>query len=901
MKERLFKYLLDRTFLYDFFINNILYKLFPKEEPEFYAKHLDKNNFLQKLYSIKDIFHKQLYYHDDIYYINQEYIKSELSDYIFLSLLISYESDIIHYNYDYNLIISINKKNKSSENSLKKAMISKIIIGLINNFKNVKDNEEKFENELNAIEKENKEIIEQNIDKIKELKINLTIDDIISMKIDDIYIKVIKSIMISDKFEDSEKICSQLGLDVINIPNLKFKELEKIIIIENYMISEIQDLFNKEKINYYYILVKYIFNTNSIIYNINLLKNFQHFLIKIIKSKLYELYINYIDNEAIYEKRNYVIKFILNNEYYYQKYLEAIKLIELIYYYKTCLSESKKKEEIVLIEMILKNNKININEKKYEIEYLNFQIIKFIQKHKFNDLKEATEKWIYIQKQIKNKALKDLENYYVLLIKCHRDEFIKEIFIKIFPKNIFDYFEEEISIISLQFDEYKRFCTFLYPSLNENEVGKEIFSYYIKKKNNFSEKIKLASNNIKYESKNIKKIIKYWAEKTDEKNNEIIKNSNELIKGLINWEQFFTKINEDFEIELEFIFKREKDLSNESFYNISYECYYITFKKIKESDVPKELEKTKSTEINKYEESRELVATISNALNINDGMNIENIIAKIGVPFKKKNIEIIKENPLISPISFIFKDVKENNNIEDTIELNENHNLKINNNRIQIDENLYSLLTKERDLIIHWNTGKQYKIIGYSIEITNNKLNMIQKSYQNNDRVILCCCKSQIKEKNGILFIEIDKKETETLINNITDFKVECMCLLYKSDDITRNNSNSKEKNNINDNSNNNDYSKRNYFLLIGGFDIKEKRPKIKLFQVLVDEKSNNEEKDHMEEENKKGIRLSEIPDDTLSELKFESNIISINQNESEITILTKENTYTLFFDINDN
>ena len=494
-----------------------------------------------------------------------------------------------------------------------------------------------------------------------------------------------------------------------------------------------------------------------------------------------------------------------------------------------------------------------------------------------------------------------MENYYVLLIKCHRDEFIKEIFIKIFPKDIFDYFEEEISIISLQFDEYKRFCTFLSPSFNENEVGKEIFSYYIKKKNNFSEKIKLASNNIKYESKNIKKIIKYWAEKTDEKNNEIIKNSNELIKGLINWEQFFTKINEDFEIELEFIFKREKDLSNESFYNISYECYYITFKKIKESDVPKELEKTKSTETNKYEESRELVATISNALNINDGMNIENIIAKIGVPFKKKNIEIIKENPLISPISFIFKDVKENNNIEDTIELNENHNLKINNNRIQIDENLYSLLTKERDLIIHWNTGKQYKIIGYSIEITNNKLNMIQKSYQNNDRVLLCCCKSQIKEKNGILFIEIDKKETETLINNITDFKVECMCLLYKSDDITRNNSNSKEKNNINDNSNNNDYSKRNYFLLIGGFDIKEKRPKIKLFQVLVDEKSNNEEKDHMEEENKKGIRLSEIPDDTLSELKFESNIISINQNESEITILTKENTYTLFFDSNEN
>ena len=892
MKERLFKFLLDQTFLYDFFINNILYKLFPKEKPEFYTEKIDKNNFLRKLYLIKDVFHKQLMYHDKIFYLNQEYISYEFSDYFYLSLLISDELDIINYNYDFNLIKSINKKNGASENTLKKAITSKIIIDLINNFKNIKDNEQKYEKELNEIEKENKGIIEENI---KKFRINLNFDDIISMKIDDIYIKIIEPIIVSNKFELAEKIFLQLGLDAINIANIKFKELEEITKKEKYMISKIKDLFDKDKINYYYILVKYIFNTNSVINNINLFKSFQQFLIKIIKSQLYEVYLNYIDNEAIYEKRNYVIKLILNNEYYYQKYSEAIKLIELINYYKKCLSESKK-EEIKSIEMMLKNNKININNK-YEIEYSNFQIIKFMQKHKFKDLKEAKEKWMYINEQICNKALKDLEIYYVLLIKCNRDIFIKEAFIKIFPKDIIDYFNEEISIISLQFNEYKRFCTFLFPSLQENIDSKEVFSYSInKKKNNFSEKIRFDSNDIIFEGKNIKKIIKYWAEKTDEKNNKIIKNSNELIKGLINWEQFFTKINEDFEIELEFIFKREKDLSNESFYNISYECYYITLNKIKESNVPKELEKTKSTETIKYEKSRQLIATISNALNINDGMNIENIISKIGVPFKKEKIEIIKEKLPISPISFIFKGVKENNNIEEIKELNESLNLEI-NNRIQIDENLYALLTKERDLIIHWNNRKKYKIIGYSIEITNNKLYMIQKSYQNNERVLLCCCKNQIKEKNGILFIEIDKKETETLINNITNFKVECMCLIYESDDITRNNSNSKDKNNTNSNSNNNDFSKKDYFLLIGGLDIKENKSKVKLYKILING-NNNKEKALMKDKNIEGIRLSELHDDALSQLKFESNIISINQKESEITILTKENTYYLSFDI---
>jgi hypothetical protein len=164
-------------------------------------------------------------YHDKIFYLNQEYISSEFSDYFYLSLLISDELDIIHYNYDFNLIKSINKKNGASENTLKKAITSKIIIDLINNFKNIKDNEQKYEKELNEIEKENKGIIEENI---KKFRINLNFDDIISMKIDDIYIKIIEPIIVSNKFELAEKIFLQLGLDAINTANIKLKELEEI-------------------------------------------------------------------------------------------------------------------------------------------------------------------------------------------------------------------------------------------------------------------------------------------------------------------------------------------------------------------------------------------------------------------------------------------------------------------------------------------------------------------------------------------------------------------------------------------------------------------------------------------------------------------------------------------------
>ena len=437
MKEELFKFLLDQVFLFDFFINNILYKLFLKEKPEFYIKYISKNNFLQKLYLIKDFFHKQLKNHDEIFYLNQEYIKSEFSDYFYLSLLISDEPDIIHYNYNYNLIISISDKNECSENLLKKVMTSKIIIDLINNFKNVKSyKKEEYEKKLNEIIDKNEKIIKENLYKFKELNINLSFDDIINMKIDDIYIKVIESKMESDKFEESKKIFLQLGLDVINLSNIKIKKLEKKV---KYIISEVQDLFDKEKINYYYILVKYIFNTNSSINNINLLKNFQQFLIKIIKSQLYELYFYYIDNETINEKRNYIVKFILNNDYYYQKYLEIIKLIS---YYKKYLSEPKK-AEIKSNEIIFKNNKLN---KKHEIDS-NFKIIKYLfKKYKFK-VKEAIEKWIEIKKLIDNKKTKELKKYDDLLINYRRNEFSKELFIKIFSKDTLDYLDEEFSNI----------------------------------------------------------------------------------------------------------------------------------------------------------------------------------------------------------------------------------------------------------------------------------------------------------------------------------------------------------------------------------------------------------------------------------------------------------------------
>ena len=339
----------------------ILNELFQEEKPEFYEKQIcNEYNFTQILFLIRKAFQKQLYLYDQIFYIKIKYIKFEITCYFYLSMLIKDEPGIINYQYDFDLIISIDDNNKSSENSIQKVMISKIIIDLINNFKDLPDyNEEEYEQKLNIITEKNRRIIDENINKFKELKINLTTDAIIRMNIDDIYVNIIESIIASRKFDEITNIFTQLGLEVINIANIKYDELEKLAKNEKFKISQVQDLFNNEKINYYYILLKFIFKPNSYFNNITLFKGFRDFLIKILKTQLYELLSNYKDDEEINKKLKYIIENILNSGYYYNKYSKVIELIK--FYYKNKSNKSKK-DEIKSIELKFKNNNLNYSE-----------------------------------------------------------------------------------------------------------------------------------------------------------------------------------------------------------------------------------------------------------------------------------------------------------------------------------------------------------------------------------------------------------------------------------------------------------------------------------------------------------------------------------------------------------
>ena len=238
-----------------------------------------------------------------------------LSYIFYLSLLIDENRNVINYLYSFDYIRNIynDNINNNANNKYKLIMIFKIIIQLINNYRNTdlydeeREEKELNEKELNEIEEESKRKIKENIKHINS-KIDVK-NEIIKKKIDQIYIDIIKSLIIDGKLEQYkfiENIIKQLEFDNINITKLMFEEISKILNsnennIKEYIILQEKDLYVEKKINFYFILLKYIFKNSIFIYHIPILLKTRKLILNTLKS-----------NKLSYNKKNENIKKNLN-------------------------------------------------------------------------------------------------------------------------------------------------------------------------------------------------------------------------------------------------------------------------------------------------------------------------------------------------------------------------------------------------------------------------------------------------------------------------------------------------------------------------------------------------------------------------------------------------------------
>ena len=342
--------------------------------------NLNNSKTINYFYNNKIKIHHILYDEEQLIEIVFDETKKNLPYNFILNLLILEDFNVINYTYNIEYIKKINNLQRETNSKLKKIIISKIIIDLINNYKQIGENEEEEEEEgekmqeLEELEKSNLEIIKNNIIIFKEMGINLNKEDILVKKCDEIYSDIINSLIMNHKLEDFEysyEILQQLELENIHITPTMLSNLSKIlnenkILTKKYIIKKKEDLLDQKKINFYYLLFKYILKDSFYIYQIfNYFYPSKKFIMNLIKKN--ELSYDNIKEENK-DKLKYVLNIFMDSQYYFEKLIELNKLKEILKYYEEFLFESKK-GDIEIIKDIIKNNK-NIYEeylKDYEI------------------------------------------------------------------------------------------------------------------------------------------------------------------------------------------------------------------------------------------------------------------------------------------------------------------------------------------------------------------------------------------------------------------------------------------------------------------------------------------------------------------------------------------------------
>ena len=150
---------------------------------------------------------------------------------------------------------------------------------------------------------------------------NINLNNIKTNTIDEIYIQIIIWLIENDKFENynyANKIIEKLNLESIDITKIMFEKIlyffENKKNMLNYEISKIEDLLDNKKINFYYILFKYILKNSIYIYQIPFLLKNKRNLLFIIKNNNFKKFT--LENKDIIKKLEYIIKIFLDSNYY---------------------------------------------------------------------------------------------------------------------------------------------------------------------------------------------------------------------------------------------------------------------------------------------------------------------------------------------------------------------------------------------------------------------------------------------------------------------------------------------------------------------------------------------------------------------------------------------------------
>ncbi len=257
----------------------------------------NSSKIFEYFYLNKKNIHKILYDNEEIITIQSKNEEINFNKLFYLILLIKDQpSYYINYIYKFEYIKNINNFRKKNENNLNSFILSTIVMELIDNY-NLSDEfyDETYKNELDSIYEENNKI-KNNYYLLHKNNFNLNENEIKNNNIEEIYSKIIISLIQKEKLVDNEYIdiiFVKSGLKEINITEKIYIELLKIFnsnekYIKKYTINQIEDLYNEQNIIFYENLFKFIFKDTFYIYNIPFLLKARKTILNVIKKESYK-------------------------------------------------------------------------------------------------------------------------------------------------------------------------------------------------------------------------------------------------------------------------------------------------------------------------------------------------------------------------------------------------------------------------------------------------------------------------------------------------------------------------------------------------------------------------------------------------------------------------------------
>ena len=347
------------------------------------------------------------------------------------------------YSFPFEYIKNIDGWRKKMNDEYKLIITSKIIIDLIHYYKF----DEKYNAELEKMEDENKKVIREirdNIIILEDIHLHLNENYIINNKIDIIYSDIICALIKQGNFNYYENIIKQLDLENITLTksmkdelsnilnendinnnnlikeyieackqeygsiyqnesdldnNIIFEIMRNDIYLNNYRILNREDLLNENKINFWYILLKYILKDSNYKYQISFFLKTRN-VIKILITELKDLSFDKV-NKNIREKLEYIIMNITDSKYYLNPFLNYFKSNSLknilINNIDIRYALNKDKYEYKSIIELIKNNLEDFLTKYFNNEKMNKILRRIL----------TNEEYEYIKVQINKNESKD--------------------------------------------------------------------------------------------------------------------------------------------------------------------------------------------------------------------------------------------------------------------------------------------------------------------------------------------------------------------------------------------------------------------------------------------------------------------------------------------------------------